>query len=155
MWPLLYAALGMLKGNKETAAAERDRKLQATTAMYSPWTGLKPTAVKEGDVFGSTMQGLTGGLGMQQGMQNQEQSGALNKAMLDYYKSKTPVAPEEAPESTAQQQKVPTNTKYGPQEESLTASNMPFQQNTFSPSNPNSYDYYNPKKSRWAMTINT
>lgn len=40
---------------------ERDRKLQALTALYSPWTGQKPHQVQEADTFGNLLKyGMTG-----------------------------------------------------------------------------------------------
>lgn len=41
---------------------ERQRQLEATKALYSPWTGMQPGQVQEADPFGSAMQGAMAGL---------------------------------------------------------------------------------------------
>jgi hypothetical protein len=41
---------------------ERQRQLEATKALYSPWTGMQPGQIQEADPFGSAMQGAMAGL---------------------------------------------------------------------------------------------
>lgn len=41
---------------------QRQRQLEATKALYSPWTGIQPGQVNEADPFGSAMQGAMAGL---------------------------------------------------------------------------------------------
>lgn len=61
---LILGGTGLLKGltsdrNKEA----RDRELQAKTAQYSPWTGLRPRDVQEADPFGNMLKyGATGAM---------------------------------------------------------------------------------------------
>ena len=70
-FPLLLAiggGLGLGKHALEAGAAARDRKLQAETARYSPWTGLKPQKTQDPNIFGNLLQGATvasmaGGMG--------------------------------------------------------------------------------------------
>lgn len=65
------AGIGLLKGLLiDGPAAERQRKLQAATARFSPWTGLKPEPVKEADTVGDVLQGGTQAAMLQQSMQN-------------------------------------------------------------------------------------
>lgn len=75
------AGVGLLKGatidkNKE----KRQRKLQAETTRYSPWTGMQAEAPKEADLLGSALSyGLTAnqigqGLAQQNMMQDYLQS---------------------------------------------------------------------------------
>lgn len=46
--------------------ADRDRKLAATTAALSPWTGMQPTMPQEANPFGSALQGGMAGAMFQQ-----------------------------------------------------------------------------------------
>lgn len=55
---LLGAGLGMAKtGLVDAPNARRQRELQAKTALYSPWTNLKPENVHSPDALGSALQG--------------------------------------------------------------------------------------------------
>lgn len=65
------AGLGLLKSEMVDApAAERQRKVQAATTRYSPWTHMQAAAPTEADPFSSALQfGATGasmGAGMKQ-----------------------------------------------------------------------------------------
>lgn len=51
--------------------ADRQRKLAAETARYSPWTGMAPQQVEEADPIGSAMQFGTTGAMLGQGIENQ------------------------------------------------------------------------------------
>ena len=65
------AGLGLIKGlTLDKSKADRQRKLAAETARYSPWTGMAPSAVEEADPFGSAMQGGVSGAMLGQGVQN-------------------------------------------------------------------------------------
>jgi hypothetical protein len=64
--------------------AERERKLAATTAELSPWTGMSPTMPKEADAFGSALQGGMAGA-------------AFNQANPGFNAVKNPVSPEMSP----------------------------------------------------------
>lgn len=60
---LLGGGLGLTKGVLDGEKERKDRKQQAETARWAPWTGMQPTAVKRADPIGSTMQGgLAGGM---------------------------------------------------------------------------------------------
>lgn len=69
--------------------ADRQRKLQAETTRYSPWTGLTGQAPQEADPFGSTMQGLTGGAMLGSSMNAANKANALTDAQTAYLDAKT------------------------------------------------------------------
>lgn len=74
--PLILAGVGVGGGLLKSFAvdaprAERQRKLAAETARYSPWTNMVPGAVNEADPFGSALQMGTTGAMLGQGMQSQ------------------------------------------------------------------------------------
>lgn len=56
------SALGLAKSEfSDRPKAERQRKLAATTAKWSPWTGMQPVMPQEPDPLGSAVKyGLTG-----------------------------------------------------------------------------------------------
>lgn len=58
---LLGGGLGLGKGILDTEKERKDRKQQAETARWAPWTGMQPAAVKRADPLGSTMQGTIAG----------------------------------------------------------------------------------------------
>ena len=59
---IIGGALGGAKGMTVDKDKERrDRYLASETARYSPWTGMKPGAIKEANVLGSMMQGASTG----------------------------------------------------------------------------------------------
>lgn len=75
--PLLLGGLlaggGLLKSmTLDRAKEDRQRKLAAETARYSPWTGMTPGAIEEADPFGSALQFGTTGAMLGQGIQNQQ-----------------------------------------------------------------------------------
>lgn len=74
------AALGLGKSELvDKPAAERARKLAAATQRYNPWTGAQAEKVQEADPVGSTLQGATSGIGLQQNYaKNQAQTNWLN-----------------------------------------------------------------------------
>lgn len=59
---LIGAGAGVVKNEMvDRPAADRARKLAATTQEYSPWTGLKADPVKDPNVFNNALQfGATG-----------------------------------------------------------------------------------------------
>lgn len=64
---LIGAGIGAAKGELiDKPAEKRDRKLQAITMRYSPWTHMAPREVKEHDTLGSTVQGGATGFAMGQ-----------------------------------------------------------------------------------------
>jgi hypothetical protein len=76
---LLFAAGGLAKNQLvDKPREERDRKMQAATTRYSPWTKLKADPVRESDPFGNAMQFGTTGLLLGQNAQN---AAAQNKLM--------------------------------------------------------------------------
>lgn len=64
-------------------AAERQRKLAASTAAYSPWTHMQPGAVKEADPIGTGMQFGVTGAAMGSGMAKDQSEIDANKAYAD------------------------------------------------------------------------
>lgn len=74
MLPLLLAgaATGLLKSKLvDEPAANAQRKLAATTAELSPWTGMTPEMPQEANAFGSMLQGGLAGAQLGQGLQAQ------------------------------------------------------------------------------------
>lgn len=61
---LAGAGGGVLKYLGDKGAAKKQRELQSKIARYSPWTGMQPdlSAIKDPNLFGSVLQGATGGL---------------------------------------------------------------------------------------------
>ena len=72
------AGLGLLKGATiDKSKEKRQRKLQAETTRYSPWTGMQGEAPKEADMLGSALSyGMTA---------HQIGQGAKQQAMMDDY----------------------------------------------------------------------
>lgn len=76
--PIIMAAAGALKGMTiDRAKEDRQRKLAAETARYSPWTGMAPGQVQEADPFGSAMQFGMAGAGLGQNIQSMNASQAF------------------------------------------------------------------------------
>jgi uncharacterized protein YfiM (DUF2279 family) len=85
MWQAMAAgaALGLAKNALvDKPKEERQRALAAQTALYSPWTGMKPNEVQESDMFGNAMQGATSGAMLSQGQQQAD----MQQQMLDMKK---------------------------------------------------------------------
>lgn len=59
----------------------RERKLAAETARWSPWTGMSPNQIQEADPFGSTLQGVSTGLSMTQNMENADTAKAFQEKL--------------------------------------------------------------------------
>lgn len=78
------AAAGIAKGEQDKKRAARQRNVEAATAAYSPWTGMKPNAVQEGpSSLESGLQGASTGAALGQGMESAENAGALNKSQIE------------------------------------------------------------------------
>lgn len=72
MLPLILggAGLGIVKHfASDKPKEERQRRLAAETARYSPWTGMQPQQVQDADIFGNVMQGGLTGASFAQGLQ--------------------------------------------------------------------------------------
>lgn len=74
--PLLLAGIMALAGAAKGATVDKDkenrqRKLEAETTRYSPWTHMTGQAPTEADPFGNALQGGFTGLSLGQGMENQ------------------------------------------------------------------------------------
>lgn len=85
-WPLIAGmiAAGLLKSELvDKPNEEKDRKLQAETARLSPWTGLKPGAVKRADPFGTAMQFGATGASMGAGMDQAAMQKAMNEKLME------------------------------------------------------------------------
>lgn len=62
MLPILIGGgLGLAKYALDKGREGRQRKLQAETTRFSPWTGMQAEAPQEANVLGSVMQGATAG----------------------------------------------------------------------------------------------
>jgi hypothetical protein len=80
--PAILAGVGALGGVAKSELIDRpkekrDRKLQAETARYSPWTGLRAGAVNEADPLASALSFGTAGAQLGFGMQ-----GAANNTKI-------------------------------------------------------------------------
>lgn len=81
---LAGAALGLAKNQLvDKPRQKREATLAAQTALYSPWTGMKPNEVQHADAFGSAMQGATSGAMFAQGQQNMD----MQQQMMDMKKA--------------------------------------------------------------------
>lgn len=115
MLPLILAG-GMIAKNQliDKPKEERERKLQAITAQYSPWTGMTPQAVKETSAMEAGLQGAGAGIGMQQSMDMQDaQLGAL-KSQSDYFNRSGASAPGDMSMPQASSLQAPQIMSYGP-----------------------------------------
>jgi len=82
MWQALAAgaALGLAKNALvDKPKEEKQRALAAQTALYSPWTGMKPNEVQMSDPFGNALQGATAGAMFSQAAQQQNMNNELLK----------------------------------------------------------------------------
>jgi hypothetical protein len=69
MLPLAIGlGVGALQGLQQQNQAEKDRKLAAITAQYSPWTHMAPQPVKEANMTGALASGALQGYGLGQNM---------------------------------------------------------------------------------------
>lgn len=84
---LAGAGLGLGKGLLvDGPAADRQRKVSAVEARYSPWTGIQPQQVKEADPMGNAMQGGLTGAMVGQGVGQTNKMNALmdsQKGLMD------------------------------------------------------------------------
>jgi len=58
---LIGGGLGLGKGLMDQEAADKQRKMAAVTARWSPWTGMSPQMPKEANMVGSTLEGALAG----------------------------------------------------------------------------------------------
>lgn len=87
MGPLALAAImggaGLAKSHFiDRPAEERQRRVQAETTRYSPWTGMQAAAPKPTDYLGNTMQGAMTGATLGQGMETQAQQKKFQDAQM-------------------------------------------------------------------------
>jgi hypothetical protein len=69
MWQALVGAgLGALKGKAEEQKYQDAKKVNSTTARWSPWTGMKYENPVQPVLLDSIMQGMTAGMMMGQSM---------------------------------------------------------------------------------------
>jgi hypothetical protein len=75
------AGAGLLKHEMGRKQREKDRQLDADTARFSPWTGMKAKNMGADDpAFNSALQGGMAGLSMGQGMDATAASNDLMRA---------------------------------------------------------------------------
>ena len=92
---LILGAAGFAKSQLIDRPKEaRDRKFESVKAMWAPWTGMQPNAVKEADPFGSTIQGAFTGASL-------GQAAASAQALDAYTKAQTAAAASAAPDAAA------------------------------------------------------
>jgi len=58
---LIGGGLGLGKGLMDKEAEDRQRKLAAITARWSPWTGMAPQMPKDANMLGSVLEGALAG----------------------------------------------------------------------------------------------
>ena len=82
---LAGAGLGLAKSAFiDKPQADKQRKLAAATAAYSPWTGMTPQMPKDVDYLGPALQaGMTGAM-LGQSMQSAENATQLGKLQQQY-----------------------------------------------------------------------
>lgn len=85
---LAGGALGLYKGMLDQQREGKDRQIAATTARYSPWTGMKPQEVQRASMMGDVMQGGATGAALGQGLSNQQSQQKLVDAQTNYYNAK-------------------------------------------------------------------
>jgi hypothetical protein len=93
MWQALAAgaALGLAKNALvDKPKEEKQRALAAQTALYSPWTGMKPNEVQQADPFGNALQGATAGAMFSQASQNQD----MQNQMMEMRKQQMGASPQ-------------------------------------------------------------
>jgi hypothetical protein len=55
---LIGSAIGLGKHGLAAGRAGRQKKVQAATTRWSPWTGMEAPAPEEPDLFGNLMEGV-------------------------------------------------------------------------------------------------
>lgn len=90
---LMVAGLGVgaAKSGMDAEKAERQRKVQAATTRYSPWTGMQGQAPEEANVAGNMLQGGMTGAGLAQNASALESQKALQGAQVNYLNSQAMV----------------------------------------------------------------
>jgi hypothetical protein len=94
MLPMLLAGagLGLLKSKLvDEPQADAQRKLAATTAELSPWTGLTPTMPKEANALGSMMEGGLAGAQLGQSLKTTDMNQQLLQSKLNEQNAINPV----------------------------------------------------------------
>lgn len=87
MIPAALMALGIAKGEQDKRREKKQQLLNSEITRYSPWTDIANQPVQFADPSGSAMQGLMGGLMMQQGMDSADKQNALLDAQTQYYQN--------------------------------------------------------------------
>lgn len=96
----IMAAVGVGKSELiDRPQAERQRKMEAAKARWSPWTGIAPGSVKEPDAFGAALQGgLTGAMMGQMGSSGAKdiaEADAITGQNISLAGGQEPLTPEE------------------------------------------------------------
>lgn len=120
MWQLAAggAGLGFLKALRDQQNEKGARELAAVTAKYSPWTGMKPQAVKEADFLGSMAEGALGGASLGQNIDmadaysaNMDADTAMKNQIV--LQKEAELAAQEASKQQALERSFATNPKSG------------------------------------------
>lgn len=115
MWPAIaMAALGAAQYYDQSKKADNQRKLQAETARYSPWTNMQAnTNILEPSLIGTVGSGAVSGMQMNQSMNADEAQKQYHDKLLEM---KTPTqgggAPPQGPMTSMDFQQP----QYGPEE---------------------------------------
>lgn len=79
---LIMAGVGAAKSQLiDKPKEKKQRELAARTQELSPWTGLRAGPIEEADLFGSAMQGFTGGASMGMGLEAGKYGSMRDKAI--------------------------------------------------------------------------
>lgn len=79
---LIMGGVGALKSQTIDKKKEKaQRELAARTQELSPWTGMSAGPIEEADLFGSAMQGFTGGASMGLGLEAGKSESTRDKAL--------------------------------------------------------------------------
>jgi hypothetical protein len=57
--------------------------------MYSPWTGMKPDAIRQADMMGTVGRGVMGGMAQDQASDQADSQNQLNQSQLRLNEAKT------------------------------------------------------------------
>lgn len=84
-WPIIaMAAMGAAQHYDQQKKADQQRKLQAETARYSPWTNMQAnTNIADPSMAGTIGSGVVSGMQLQQGMDAQDAQQNYQNKMLE------------------------------------------------------------------------
>lgn len=82
------ALVGGVKWLMDRGKAQKQRRVEATKTLYSPWTGQQGRDVESSDLMQNAMQGGLAGAQFGQGLGQQQQAADMNNAWMRYLAQK-------------------------------------------------------------------